>query len=95
MPTYTPRPIDTSAVRLPPELDALLERLARNTHEVYAAGRIAEGWRHGPERNDARRENPTLVPYEDLSEAEKDYDRRMVGEVLKVILALGYRIERG
>lgn len=95
MPTYTPRPIDTAAVHLPPELDPLLERLAWNTHEVYAAGRIAEGWRYGPERNDARRENPTLVPYEDLSESEKDYDRRMVAEVLKAILALGYRIERG
>lgn len=91
---YRPRPLDTSAVVMPPELEDLVERLAENVHEVYAAGRIAEGWRHGPRRDDARRENPTLVPYAALPESEKAYDRATVTATIKAILAMGYRIER-
>jgi hypothetical protein len=34
------------------------------------------------------------VPYENLSESEKEYDRVMVNETLKTILALGYRIAK-
>jgi hypothetical protein len=68
------RPVDTSAVRLPAELEALTERLAENAHEIWARQRLAEGWTHGPERNDAARRHPDLVPYADLLESEKEYD---------------------
>ncbi len=88
---YIPHPIDTSAVEVGPDLLELAELLARNTHEVYVQGRLAEGWTLGP-RDDGRKTNPTLVPYEDLSETEKDYDRRTSMETLKVILSLGYRL---
>ena len=56
--TYTPTPADTSNVQLSEELMQLTEEMARNVHDVWAAGRIAEGWSWGPERNDARKENP-------------------------------------
>lgn len=91
--TYTPRPIDTSAVELPPDLTALAERLAEHVHDTWAEGRIAEGWSYGPRRDDDRREHPDLVPYAALSEAEKAYDRRTALGTLRAILALGYRIE--
>ncbi|MDQ3411880.1 MAG: RyR domain-containing protein [Chloroflexota bacterium] len=94
MPGYTPRPIDTSNVALPPELDALLEYLAQNVHEVWASRRLAEGWRYGPDRNDTRKEHPCLVPYDQLSESEREYDRATARETLRAILALGFRIER-
>jgi len=90
--TYTPKPLDTSAFPLPDELNALLERLAANTHDVWARQRLAEGWRHGPERNDASKEHPDLVPYDQLPEGEKEYERSTAFEAIKVILALGYRI---
>ncbi len=93
--TYRPRPLDTSDVVLPPDLADLVERLAENVHEVFVSRRLAEGWRHGPRRDDVRRENPTLVPYEALPESEKAYDRATVTETLKAIVALGYRIEKG
>jgi len=70
----------------------LTELLARNTHENWARQRLADGWRHGPKRDDARKEHPGLVPYESLSEEEKNYDRRTAIETLKTIVALGYRI---
>ena len=92
--TYTPAPADTSSVVLSEELMQLTEEMARNVHDVWAVGRIAEGWTWGPERNDAKKENPCLVPYEKLPEGEKAYDRNTAIETLKLILSLGYRIEK-
>jgi len=91
---YVPAPRDTSAVRLDGEMSALTEDLAKNTHEVWAAQRVAEGWRYGPGRDEGRREHPGLVPYEDLPDSEKQYDRSTALETLRLILALGYRISR-
>ena len=72
---YIPAPIDVSDIQLPSELCELAEIIAKNVHEVWAAGRLAEGWKYGSERNDMLRTHPGLVPYEELSETEKDYDR--------------------
>jgi hypothetical protein len=90
--TYEPRPVDTAKVKLPEELHALLEMLAENTHEHWAKQRMAEGWTYGPKRDDARKEHPDLVPYDQLPEAEKAYDRKTALETLKVIVARGYEI---
>jgi len=92
--TYTPRPLDTSKVSLPPELAQMTELFAKNTHDVWARQRIAEGWRHGPERDDKKKLHPGLVPYEELSEKEKDYDRRTAMEAIRFIVQCGYAINR-
>lgn len=92
--TYTPKPVDTSKIVLTEELLSLTEEMARNVHDVWAIGRIADGWQWGPERNDDLKENPCLVPYEDLPDKEKDYDRNTSIETLKLIISLGYRIEK-
>ncbi len=91
---YRPTPRDTSGVKLPREIDELTELLAKNTHENWSQQRIAEGWRHGPKRDDGKKEHPSLIPYEQLSESEKQYDRTTAMETIKTILALGYRIEK-
>ncbi len=90
---YIPCPIDTSDIELSDDLKELGEALAKNVHEVWAAGRIADGWTRGP-RNDELKQHPCLVPYENLSEEEKDYDRRTSVETLKFIISKGYSIER-
>ena len=92
--TYQPRPIDTSAVSLCDDLLQLTERLAENSHDVWAQQRLAEGWRHGPRRDDAAKRRPDLVPYAELPESEKEYDRKVAMGTLKAIVALGYRIEK-
>jgi hypothetical protein len=89
---YNPKPIDTARVTLTDEIRELTELLAGNAHDIWARQRLAEGWRYGPRRDDAKKENPCLVPYEDLPESEKEYDRNAAIETLKAILALGYRI---
>ena len=94
MASYTPKPIDTGMIELPAELLALTEQIAEQVHEIWAAGRIAEGWTFGEQRDDARKQTPCLVPYAELPEAEKEYDRNTALNTLKMVLALGYRIEK-
>lgn len=90
--TYTPRPLDTSQIKLSNEINELIELLARNAHENWASQRIADGWTYGPYRDDLQKKTPSLVEYEVLSESEKEYDRIMVMQTLKAIVALGYRV---
>lgn len=89
---YTPQPMDTSDIRLPEELNELIEQIAKNVHEVWAKNRIDEGWTYGAERNDELKQHPCLIPYEELSEIEKDYDRNTAISTLKLICKLGFKI---
>ena len=91
---YIPKPVDTSNVNLPTDLLELTEKIAENVHENWAAGRIKEGWVYGAERNDREKTTPCLVPYDQLSESEKEYDRNTAMETLKLIVALGYKIDK-
>jgi hypothetical protein len=91
---YDPTPVDTSSVTLTPEIVALTELLARNAHDVWARQRLADGWRYGNKRDDERKEHPCLVPYDELPESEKQYDRNAALETLKAVVALGYAITR-
>jgi hypothetical protein len=92
MSMYVPNPIDTTKITLDRDVLALGELLAINTHEVWAAGRIAEGWMYGETRDSAKKTHPCLVPYEELPESEKEYDRATSLETLKVLRSLGYTI---
>ena len=89
---YQPKPIDTGDIRLTEDLGSLCEKLARNVQEVWAQGRIREGWIYGEHRDDATKQTPCLVPYDDLPESEKEYDRNTAMETVRLILKLGYRI---
>ena len=92
--TYLPQPVDTSQVELPRELIDLGEAIAENVHDVWAQGRLSEGWTYGPVRDDQKKQTPCLVPYSDLPESEKAYDRNTAFETLKFILAKGFKIEK-
>lgn len=94
MKTYQPQPIDTSGITVDAGVLDLIELMARNAHDIWAQKRIEDGWQFGAVRNDARKEHPCLVPYNELPESEKDYDRAMALETLKVILSLGYRLQK-
>lgn len=89
---YVPHPIDTSDVRLPEQLEELTERLAENVHENWARGRVEDGWVYGPVRDDQKKMTPCLVPYSQLPERERDFDRHTALETVRLILKLGYTI---
>lgn len=91
---YIPQPIDTNDVTLPKELEELVEKMSKNVHEVWAETRVKQGWTYGEQRNDKLKTHPCLIPYEDLPEAEKEYDRNTSVSTLKMILKLGFRITK-
>lgn len=91
---YKPKPLDTSGVALSDAQRQLIETLAANAHDVWSQKRIADGWRLGPARDDTAKTHPCLVPYAELPESEKDYDRVLVEQVLRGALTLGFRVEK-
>ena len=93
-PTYIPKPAQTDDIVLSEELNSLVEAMAKNVHDVWAESRISQGWTYGPERNDALKTHPCLVPYEDLPEVEKAYDRDTAVGTLKLICKLGFKITK-
>ena len=90
LPNYNPNPLDTSQIKLPEDLARLTELLAENAHEVWAKERSAQGWKWGPHRDDSKKEHPNLVPYKQLSEEEKAFDRQTATETIKTIFSMGY-----
>ena len=94
MTTYIPETIDTSHVTLSSDLKELVEKLAQNNHDHWARKRIDEGWRYGVTRSDTEKHHPDLVPYNQLPESEKEYDRKTVVEALKAIIVLGYDVRK-
>lgn len=91
---YIPHPSDTSDIKLPEELNELIEDIAENVHEVWARNRTKQGWTYGKERNDTLKQHPSIIPYERLSEEEKDYDRNTALETLKLIIKHGFKISK-
>lgn len=90
MKTYTPKPIDLSDVELTEDLKELREAIAENAHEIWAENRQAEGWTYGPQRDDQLKQTPDMVPYSQLPEGEKEYDREMAMKTIKLLKKLGY-----
>jgi len=91
---YNPQPIDTSDIKLPEDLETLVELMSKNVHDVWAETRIQQGWTYGEQRNDELKTHPCLVPYEELPESEKEYDRNTSIGTLKLIMKLGFTISK-
>ena len=94
METYTPDPMNVDSIELSDELLQLTEKIAEQVHDIWAAGRVAEGWSYGEKRNDELKQTPCLVPYDELPESEKEYDRATALSTLKFVIASGYKIEK-
>lgn len=72
----------------------LVEELAEHVHDMWAKNRRAEGWTYGETRNDEKKETPCLVPYAELPEIEKEYDRCTAMETIRFLTEKGYKITR-
>lgn len=91
---YIPCPAELDDIELPEELMELADAISKNVHDVWAAGRMSEGWKWGPVRDDDKRETPCLVPYEELPDEEKAYDWNTAASTLKLIISLGFEIKK-
>ncbi|XP_050977786.1 ryanodine receptor 1 isoform X3 [Labeo rohita] len=92
---FTPCPVDTVQIVLPPHLERIREKLAENSHELWAVTRIEQGWTYGLFRDDNKKLHPCLVDFQSLPEPEKNYNLAMSGETLKTLLALGCHVGMG
>lgn len=90
MKTYIPKPIDLSDVKLTEDLNELREAIAENAHEVWALERQSQGWTYGERRDDNKKQTPCMVPYSQLPDSEKVFDRDMAMSTLKLLKKLGY-----
>uniref|UniRef100_A0AAR2LQ41 Ryanodine receptor 1 n=1 Tax=Pygocentrus nattereri TaxID=42514 RepID=A0AAR2LQ41_PYGNA len=93
--SFTPCPVDTAQIVLPPHLERIREKLAENIHELWAVTRIEQGWTFGPFRDDNKKLHPCLVDFQSLPEPERNYNLQMSGETLKTLLALGCHVGMG
>lgn len=91
---YKPEPLNLEKIKLPESLDSLMEEIAKNVHENWAEMRSSEGWSYGEKKDSLKKTTPCLVPYEELPESEKEYDRKTAEQTLKTIIALGYKITK-
>lgn len=89
---YEPQPINLEEIKLTDELLELREAIAENAHEVWATARIKEGWTYGKERDDAKKKHPDLIPYSALPDSEKEYDRIMALDTIRLVKKLGFDI---
>ena len=91
---YDPQPIDVTNYQLPNDIDDLIEAIAENSHDIWARQRMDDGWTYGEKRDDEHKKHPDLVPYSDLLEKEKEYDRITARGILQLIQRLGYKIQK-
>lgn len=89
---YVPHPIDVDNIPLDGELEELQEAIAENAHEVWSKARMNEGWTYGKERDDVNKKHPDLIPYTALPDSEKEYDRIMAFNTIKLVKKLGFEI---
>ena len=89
---YLPQLIDLKCVELPKGIEELREAIAENAHDSWALERQSEGWTYGQKRDDSKLETPDMVPYNLLPESEKQYDRIMAENTLKLLIAHGFDI---
>lgn len=91
---YTPHPVDLSNIEIDKYLEKDLERIAKNAHDTWAEQRKLRGWEYGSLFDEENKKHPCMVEYEDLPESEKDMDRATVVQTVKMLIWMGYKIER-
>ena len=90
---YVPNPIDLSDIKVPDEICEVIEMIAENVHENWALSRINEGWIYGKDYDGKLKLHPSLIPYNDLPESEKEYDRITALETIKLLIKNGFDIK--
>jgi 3-dehydroquinate dehydratase len=77
---------------LPMNLEPMMERLAQMEHRRWMAEKWLSGWSSGPVRDDAKLIHNCLVPWEQLSNSEKEKDRQAVRQIPNLLESSGYKV---
>lgn len=72
-----------------------IELLARMEHQRWWAERSLDGWSFATERNDLLKKHPDMVPYGQLNEKTKEYDRNNVKKMIEILKGKDKVLVRG
>ncbi|NMB79906.1 MAG: hypothetical protein GYA23_12525 [Methanomicrobiales archaeon] len=71
-----------------------LSKLERLEHDRWMDEKIAGGWRYGPVRNDAKKLHPSIIPFDELSEPEKEKDRDTIRQIPELLSYIDFQVNR-
>ena len=84
--------LDPETPPIPADYETKVEAMAQLEHGRYCAERLVAGWRYGSENNFEKKTNPTLIPWNKLSEQDRGFDRNAVRDYPKWLAAAGMKI---
>ena len=87
---YEPHPINVDSIPLDEDLEELIEAIAENAHDIWAEKMMKDGWTYGKERDELKKQDPCILPYTALPDDEKEYDRLMAYNTIKLVKKLGF-----
>jgi hypothetical protein len=70
------------------------EHLSGLEHERWMTEKLEDGWRYGEQRDDAKKHHPSLVPYDELSESEKEKDRDTIRQIPEILSGIDFQVSR-
>jgi hypothetical protein len=73
---------------------SIIEDLARASHEAWYERRKAQGWSYGPKRIDEEKKHHLMLPYKELTERDKELNRRPVRYTYAKMLEVGFQVVR-
>lgn len=76
------------------ELEYFMEALAEAEHDGWMQWHLAQGWRHGPEKDADKKEHPCLEPFISLPKLETDKDRDTIRHYPDFARTAGMKIVR-
>jgi hypothetical protein len=71
-----------------------LELLAEEEHDGWMEQKQLDGWKYAEQSDDAGKRHPSLRPYYELSEVDKNKDRNSVLNYPQLLRAYGYKTVR-
>ena len=87
---YEPHPINVDSIPLDEDLEEIIEAIAENAHDIWAEKMMKDGWTYGKERDEVKKQDPCILPYTALPDDEKEYDRQMAYNTIKLVKKLGF-----
>ncbi len=69
-----------------------VETMARVEHIRWCWDKILHGWIYGKVKDERKKTHPAIIPYEDLSESEKEKDRELVRLIPALLQDVDYDV---
>lgn len=85
---------DMTALELASKQPKILADLSEIEHRRWMAERFMDGWRYGPQRDNSRKIHHLLIPYDQLSDEEKQKDKDMILNIRNLVASPGWKKQR-